>query len=161
MKHTVYLILLVTGFLIKGNAGYSQQVIATAGGSYTSGAHSVSYTIGDAVIETVGDDIILTQGFQQSKLTVTGIYRYRLLQKEFTAFPNPVLYELSLSVNNEPEKYTITILSDVGQVLSNEEKMIGNEPTKIDFSDYKPGIYFVRIMKGKGLVLQTFKIVKI
>jgi hypothetical protein len=152
---------MVTGFLIKGNTCYSQQVIATSGDSYSSGSYSVSYTIGEAVIETVGEDMILTQGFQQSKLTVTGIYRYRLLQKEFTAFPNPVLYELSLSVNNEPEKFNVTILSDMGQILSNEEKLIGNDAVKLDFSNHKPGVYFVRIMKGKGLVLQTFKIVKI
>ncbi len=44
----------------------AQQVIASAGGYYEGDNISISWTLGEPVIETfVGEDIILTQGFQQ------------------------------------------------------------------------------------------------
>ncbi len=50
-----------------------QQVIATAGNYSEAGGISVSWTLGECVIATFGnDDIILTQGFQQPLMTLTG-----------------------------------------------------------------------------------------
>ena len=151
----------LTAFLLLWNVCYGQQVVSSAGGEHSVGSISLSYTIGESVIETVGQEQILTQGFQQSKLTISGIYSYRLLEQPFSVYPNPAICEVNISVENEPENFNIVILNDVGQILLNEDKLIGKIPTIIDFSDHKPGIYFIRIMRGKALILQTFKIIKI
>ncbi|HOW26003.1 MAG TPA: T9SS type A sorting domain-containing protein [Bacteroidales bacterium] len=50
-----------------------QQVIATAGNYSEAGGISLSWTMGECVIATFGNnDIILTQGFQQPLMTFTG-----------------------------------------------------------------------------------------
>nr|NQU93634.1 hypothetical protein [Bacteroidota bacterium] len=57
------LLLLLTSIIIQSSA---QQVISTAGGYFEGENISLSWTLGEPVIETFeGNGIILTQGFQQ------------------------------------------------------------------------------------------------
>lgn len=59
-------LLISAAFLAIAINSNAQQVIASAGGYYEGDNISISWTLGEPVIETfVGADIILTQGFQQ------------------------------------------------------------------------------------------------
>jgi len=50
------------------------EVIATSGDFYENSSGSLSWTLGEVFIETLSEtNFILTQGFQQSKLTLTAI----------------------------------------------------------------------------------------
>ncbi len=65
MKKLIVICISVAFFVIAINAN-AQQVIASAGGYYEGDNISISWTLGEPVIETfTGADIILTQGFQQ------------------------------------------------------------------------------------------------
>ncbi len=58
--------LIATAFIAFSLHANAQQIIATAGGYFVGENISLSWTLGEPVIETfAGDDIILTQGFQQ------------------------------------------------------------------------------------------------
>jgi len=58
--------LIATAFIALSLNSNAQQIIAPAGGYYEGENISFSWTLGETVIETLmGDDIILTQGFQQ------------------------------------------------------------------------------------------------
>jgi hypothetical protein len=60
---TILLLLSMTFFI---SHSYAQQVISSAGNYYQGDNLSMSWTLGETVIETfTGNDIILTQGFQQ------------------------------------------------------------------------------------------------
>ncbi|MBE0637429.1 MAG: hypothetical protein IH598_02810 [Bacteroidales bacterium] len=60
------ILITVLGFVMIANQVNAQQVIATSGGYYENDNISLSWTVGEPVIEIfTGGDVILTQGFQQ------------------------------------------------------------------------------------------------
>lgn len=62
----------------------------------------------------------------------------------FKLFPNPSNGNIYLSINHElQEKITITIYNSLGSIIFTDT--ITKHYTSIDLSDYKKGIYFVRI----------------
>ncbi len=63
MKNTLIILVFV---VLTAWSSKAQQVVANSGGYFETTAGSVSFTIGEPVIETFsGGDVILTQGFQQ------------------------------------------------------------------------------------------------
>jgi len=66
MKTIVSLLITIAVIAFSLNT-FAQQIIATSGGYFEGENISMSWTLGEPVIETfAGDDIILTQGFQQT-----------------------------------------------------------------------------------------------
>jgi hypothetical protein len=64
MKQLEWIIIIIC-VLINCNIIKSQQVISTSGKYYFDGSHSLSWTVGEPVIMTLSNGMILTQGFQQ------------------------------------------------------------------------------------------------
>ncbi len=65
MKKVFFLLIFIAFALIAIN-GKTQEVISTSGGYFENENISMSWTVGEPVIETfAGADVILTQGFQQ------------------------------------------------------------------------------------------------
>ena len=85
------------------------EVVATSGDFYENSSLSLSWTLGEVAVETlVGDNIILTQGFQQSKLTVTAIDELQSPGIELTVYPNPTnrfLFIEVIGLNYSTETY--------------------------------------------------------
>ncbi len=62
----LFFLLTISGLILFANQTNAQQVIATSGGYYENENISLSWTVGEPVIETfTAGDVILTQGFQQ------------------------------------------------------------------------------------------------
>ena len=160
MKYILIFLLGIAGLFLSGKHCKGQEVIATAGENFTAEERTLSWTIGEVVTETFGNESNLTQGFHQSKLTITSIYQFKDFNVEISAFPNPVLYELNLTINADEEEYTVTIFNDLGSAYYTNKHLLGTNPVLIDFNDYKQGVYFVRIINENGTLLKTFKIVK-
>jgi hypothetical protein len=161
MKHKMKFIISLALLVSMSFFGYSQQVTASGGGHYESDSHQFYATIGESVIITVSGDYILTQGFQQSKYTITGIYSYKSFDKTFSIYPNPLKDNLMISINDDLRQYEIIVLNELGEKLITEKMQIGRTPNAINFSEHKPGIYLVRIIQDKDLVLKTYKVVKL
>jgi hypothetical protein len=161
MKHTIKFIISLALLVSMSNFGYSQQVTASGGGHYESDSYQFYATIGESVIATVSGDYILTQGFQQSKYTITGIYSYKSFDKNFSIYPNPLKDDLMISVNDDFQDYKIIILNELGEKLTADKMQIGRTASAIDFSAHKPGVYLVRIVQNKDLVLKTYKVIKL
>lgn len=160
MKYILIFLLGIAGLFLSGKHCKGQEVIATAGENFTTEDRSLSWTIGEVVTESIGNEPILTQGFHQSKLTITSIYQFKNFNVEISAFPNPVLYELNLTINADDKEYTVNIFDDLGSAYYTNKHLLGRNPVLIDFSDYKQGIYFIRIIHENDTLLKTFKIVK-
>ena len=77
---------------------HAQEVITTLG-SYDENATGLfSWTIGEGVIETfTNTNNILTQGFQQSKLTVTSINDLKDSGIELSVYPKPKQFFINRS----------------------------------------------------------------
>ncbi|MFO7864731.1 MAG: T9SS type A sorting domain-containing protein [Salinivirgaceae bacterium] len=161
MKAFLNFIFTVAVFLFIGNIGFGQQVTASSGGSYAGGSYSLNYTIGESVVETLIGSSILTQGFHQSKLTVTSIYEYRYLGAKINLYPNPTTSNLNIIIAANAKNYSVMVLNEFGKTLKVEKVWIGESPSVIDFNDFKPGVYFLRVIDKPGIVLQTFKVVKL
>lgn len=140
-----------------------QQVISSAGGYDVSGDISLSWTLGELVISTVessGGDLILTQGFQQSKLEVTAIEENPDLGVAVTIYPNPTSEILNIKFVLPLEGETLMQLAAPdGSIVLVEEVPSGVLIKQINMQAYPAGTYFLRIQNG--IKLNVYKIIKL
>ena len=137
----------------------AQEVVTTAGsyGETTSG--SLSWTIGEPVIETITDGTnTLTQGFQQSKLTVTAINDLKVPGIELSVYPNPTNSFLSIEVKADKQRDLLLSLFDINGKLILQKKMTGSKQT-IKMQNYKPATYILKVTEGNKEI-NTYQIVK-
>ena len=170
MKH--YLLILLFG--LYASSLQAQEVVTTAGsyGETTSG--SLSWTVGEPVIETITDGTnTLTQGFQQSKLTVTAINNLKISGIELSVYPNPTTDYIILKLDNSVQtRHALSQqelsyqLYDIHGKLILQKKMTGNKQT-IHMQNYKPATYILKIMQAKDSsrkdaihCVSTFRIIK-
>lgn len=151
MKTIIY-----TAFLLIPLLGQAQDldqnVTGTAGNYSESGTASLSWTIGETVVESVSDGTnILTQGFQQGNLSVTLLIDEAELNYKVKVYPNPV--ENMLNVETDKAGVDYQLLNISGQAVSNGK--LENTTQEINFSDLPAGTYFLKINNEK-----THKIIK-
>ncbi|MFH2095693.1 MAG: T9SS type A sorting domain-containing protein [Bacteroidota bacterium] len=135
-------------------------VIASSGGYHENTNASISWTIGECVIETFqGSTAIMTQGFHQTNLDITEVERNEFFDFSCQVYPNPVSDFITIDIlNSEFETYTVEIYDANGKRLINK-KLSGNSE-KIDFSSYPAAAYFVKIQSPGGENLRSFKVIK-
>jgi hypothetical protein len=145
--------------LIIAVAMHAQQVITTAGNYTSNTSGSLSWTLGEGIIDTyAGSKVILTQGFQQSNLIVTAIKEVSKNSPEISAYPNPTNDFVSLKVATESVKNSKFLLYDVYGKLLQEQKLVSSE-TKISFNNLAPGTYLLKLV-WENKELKSFKIIK-
>ena len=139
--------------------GHAQQVVGTAGTVFENENMSISWTIGETVIETLmHDNGILTQGFHQPTLSVVSVEDLVELNFNIQAFPNPTRDFLILRMDEMPPKplnYMVYNLS--GQLI--QDGMITDLQTRISFESYQSAFYIIQIRKENKPV-KAFKISK-
>lgn len=122
------------------------EVLASSGGSSDKNGLSVSWTIGETIInEKSVPDYKLSQGFQQG-LRLSVVTESETLPETISinAFPNPVLNSLSINIVHPSPLYhwSVIVYDYKGEVLLQKEKE-GNT-AEIDFTSLPPGAYLVR-----------------
>jgi len=151
--------------LSSGAAVQAQEVVTTAGsyGETTSG--SLSWTVGEPVIETITDGTnTLTQGFQQSKLTVTAVFELSGLDFTISVFPNPASDFLTVKVEkNDRLTGLMYHLYDINGKLLLLKQLEGNETT-ISMKHFKPSTYILKVYhvenNGRTVVTKDNKEIK-
>ena len=137
---------------------FAQEVISANGGTATAAGHEVSWTIGETVVATVGNaNNTLTQGFHQSKLTVTAINDIRVSDIEIKVYPNPTSDFVTVHFSKVTEKPTYLLFDLSGRLL--EQKNIESTDVKIDMTNFAGGSYILKLNSGQQ-PLQSFKIIK-
>ncbi len=138
----------------------AQEVVSSAGDSHSKANGSISYTIGEPVVETfTGENNILTQGFQQTNLVVSAIKELPGLDFEITASPNPASEIVKLKICKESIAGMQYTLYDMNGNLLLKNRLEGAE-TEIPFNDLAPAEYIL-IVSDEDKELKSFKIVKI
>lgn len=151
---------ILIAFFLFGIGTTRAQEIITPGGDYFSNSNSsMSSTIGEPISETfAGSENLITQGFQQSKLTIIAIRELPGLSRTITAFPNPAKEYVKIKTDNlEKEKLWIELYDNSGKLL--QKKQFDGSETEISFSSLKPATYHIKVISGKKEV-KIFKIVK-
>jgi hypothetical protein len=149
-----FLILLFFSISISG-----QEVISTAGDFHFAGGHSVSWTIGEPVIDTwTAGGTVISQGFQQPILDIVSVYEHPDPSIDINAYPNPTSDFLNLVVaNDDVEKLSYQLFDITGKLLDSQQ--IISEKTEIKFTQFPVATYYLKITSG-NTELKTFKIVK-
>jgi hypothetical protein len=151
--------IVLTVFVCLGNNINAQQAVVSGGNFHQNSQGSISWGLGEAVIETFEvDDIIITQGFQQSKLTITTIEELPESEFSITAFPNPANDFVYLKSNlNESDDVYFTMFDLNGKIVMQDK--IYSTLEKVSFRALKSGVYFIKISLNNK-EMKTIKVIK-
>ena len=136
-----------------------QQVVSSAGNFHSNASGSISWTLGELAVETLTTaGNILTQGFQQSRLTVVGIGDIPALDFEIVVFPNPASDHLIIRTDKEQHENLYYQLYDLTGKLIVQDRIRETETT-IAVNHLRAAVYLLRIIEGNRQV-RSFKVVK-
>lgn len=135
-----------------------QEVISTAGTSFENNSGSISFTIGECISSTLtSSGVILTQGFQQSKLVIIDNQPIKPLGIEIVAYPNPTKEFVILKIDKSQD-FSFVLCDLTGRII--EKKDIVSSETEIDVNYLDPSAYILKVLKNNEEV-KTFKIIKL
>ena len=152
-------------FIIICNSIYGQtkltEIISTTGFYFEDNTNSLSFTIGEPIITTLtANDLILTQGFQQSKYEITPVIDILGNDISIKVYPNPASQFIIVDMGeNFSEQYFLDIVNTKGERLL--IKPIVNKETIINLSKYSISEMILRIVNSKKILVKSFKILKI
>lgn len=143
--------------------GFSQaltpEIIATSGDYYTSLNNSLSWTMGECIIETfTGSNNMLTQGFQQSSYLATPIQESMNEEYSFSIYPNPASSFVSICTDSKGMKKLRADMFDLSGRMLYSEAFENN--LQMNLSGYANSSYFIRIYDEKNNVVQTYHLQK-
>ncbi|MCP4552705.1 MAG: T9SS type A sorting domain-containing protein [Bacteroidetes bacterium] len=134
------------------------EVINSGGGFYENDQGSLTFSIGEVVIETISQDKLyyLTQGFCQADIMVIPMPppSYDIL-----LYPNPAKDFVILKINNDDLGNLSYLLYDINGVLLRSNQITSNE-SSIPFSSLAPATYLLKIINNQ-IEVKSFKIIKI
>jgi hypothetical protein len=155
MKYSVIILML----FLAGSVVSAQQVVSSNGDSQSAGIVDVSWTVGEAVIETlVGGSTILTQGFHQTKLTITAVSELLIPGLKIKVFPNPTQDFITVHFSEYIEGSRYLLYDLRGKLLEN--KLITSEDSEINMNKYASGPYILKLTNKSRQPIQTFQIIK-
>ena len=163
----IFLTSLFLTIVLSGIAQYNyQSQISPAGDFYESTNFNISWTLGEVAVETlVGSNFILTQGFQQSELTIIGIDESLLdNDNSIIIYPNPsygivylIINRAELKTEQVPNRY---LIYDIQGKLLNNEKIVETK-TLIDLRQYSGSLYYVKLFNTESHYSTTHIIQKL
>jgi len=142
-------------------------VIATAGEYYTSPVGSLSWTLGETVIETVENssiNVILTQGFQQPDELSVGIRPVAVSNVFVNLYPNPTAQFIRMDIKyDQTARIKIELVDMLGRILNSENIDVQKGQLsnyRMDVSALASGMYMFRLTSANGKLLNSCKFQK-
>lgn len=138
----------------------SPEVISNSGDYYETGNVSLSWTLGECVIETFQNSgAILTQGFHQTKLIITEIDKMESNEFNCLVYPNPTNDFINIEITGANNIEIIVDIFDLnGKKIYN--KTLENNKGTIDLSNYAAAHYILKLQDRSGKIFGTYKIIK-
>ena len=155
MKYSLVILILI----LAGSIVSAQQVVSSSGDSQSAAAVEVSWTLGEAVIETfIGGSNTLTQGFHQPKFSITAVSKILYPGLEIKVFPNPTPDLITIQFSDYVEGSRFWLYDLRGKLLEN--KLISSADTEINMRNYASGQYILKLTNKSRQSIQTFQIIK-
>lgn len=128
---------------------------------------SLSYTVGETVIETVSSlqgTLVFTQGFQQSGTEdIVGIDDLEFLV-DYQIYPNPTPGPITVELRTDrPMIMYLEIYDMIGQktpVPTIEARFQGRFATRMDLTELSDGVYLLAMLNEAKQIVHTFRIEK-
>jgi len=158
-------ILLIPFLFCCGQIVYGQSIkpdlITTAGNFSTNSNNSVSWTIGECIIETFSNsNNKLTQGFQQSRYEITTSVDNTGNLIKINLFPNPATDIVNLDIEVQDNNEFFFELYDLNGKCLQNGKIISTR-SEIRFAGYSGSTYLLNVFSKNRKLLKSFKILKI
>ena len=147
MKYLLLSLMLGMAYLTSAQS-ISSSVIALAGGfEKTPGGMTLSWTVGEPIIDPVrSDNILLTQGFQQPGLKISTGYQDVSFQYDLRVYPNPTSRVLQMQ-SDFPEAITFQLV-DINGKLIRQDSWITEY--SLDVTNLNSGVYAIYyVAQGK------------
>lgn len=160
-KVIIFLFVFLISFNIFSQSAKSE-VISSGGEFYENSNNSLSWTIGEVVVETTKSaNNILTQGFQQPSYSLSTIKENINSEFEILAYPNPTSDFLNLEIKTDNKSYDIEleIIDISGKVVLNQK--IKESISKINLSNFSKGTYLLKVFSKEIGEINVYKIQKI
>lgn len=138
----------------------SQEVIASSGDYFTNPEASLSWTLGEPVVETFENgNVTLTQGFHQPEIILTAIKEPKGKDYEINVFPNPAvdIVNIDLELGNE-EVIAVQLYNMKGERLIN--KKFQQRLFQLDLSSLASANYLLSLRRLNGELITTYLINK-
>lgn len=153
-------------FSIYGKAQpINPSVIATTGGNISNSINTLTWTLGETVIQNIqSSNNYLSQGFQQPNYMVIPSVENTTSLFDVKVFPNPSVDILNIIINSDNEFLIEIILTDInGKTLFwKKDNTSAKQHTFIyDISSLATASYFLKITNTKENISETFKIQKV
>ena len=133
-----------------------REVIASGGEYYSNGNAKLSVTIGEPVTETfTSGSNDLTQGFQQTKITVTEIEE-TIEDNTVRIFPNPSSDFITVSLE-KIENTSLSLYDSQGKLVM-KNPLLSNSSV-ISIQSLARGTYFI-LLTEEGKKISKFELVK-
>jgi hypothetical protein len=138
----------------------AQQVVSSGGGQGAGSGVRISWTIGEPVISTLrSGSLILTQGFHQTRLSLTAIEEIPVPGLKLSVFPNPTAEFINLKIEEgDFALFQYTLLDINGKSLKTNK--LKEASTRVDMGKLAAGIYLLRISRKNGETIKTCRVVK-
>ncbi|HBX50568.1 MAG: hypothetical protein A2275_15740 [Bacteroidetes bacterium RIFOXYA12_FULL_35_11] len=160
MKKTILLPVFICFFGFAFSQSIGPDIITSSGNYHDNGTVSISWTLGEGVIETFSDgNTILTQGFQQP------YYDLVLVETideniNISCYPNPTTQFINLEWQIPgTNEVSVEIIDMTGRILLNKNYKEDNAKKQINLSTFPQADYFIRLAK-EGKTVKTYKITK-
>jgi len=154
--YLLILLLFVTSFTFAQSI--MPEVISCGGNYFANSNYSIAYTIGEPVIETIGNtNNKLTQGFHQGLYNLVNINK-QINNPKITIYPNPTSDFINIDiVTANTDDYKIQLFDDLGKRLIS----VPYKDTKqISLQKYARSTYFIKILNIKNNKFNTYKVLK-
>ncbi|MBI5219963.1 MAG: T9SS type A sorting domain-containing protein [Bacteroidia bacterium] len=160
MKKITIIIIGLLSYHVAFCQSLAPEVISSSGNYFENGTVSLSWTLGEPVIETdSAGGHILTQGFQQSRYDIVVVENIEE-NLNISLYPNPTSQLLNLDWEIPGNAAVLIELIDMqGKKLIDKSYMENKSKKQLNLSNYPAADYFVRISSGNKLV-KTFKVTK-
>ncbi len=139
----------------------SPEGVFSATGNLSNSHAQICWTLGDAQIETFSKgELILTQGFLQSNISITGITNVADNGGiDLKVFPNPVSDFLNVKYSAEKEISIFFYLYNLqGSLLFSKKVNSMNYSETINFNQFENGTYLLKAVSSDKSYIRTFKI---
>ena len=159
-QQPIFFIFLLMGIIF---LGYSQSAIVPIGGDAQSNNVSVSYTVGQIVVQTSANTngVTVGEGVQQPyEIMTVGVDEYPQIVLNAVVYPNPTENVAQLQLNGfeiSADGLHANLYDGNGKML--QTLTVLDELTTFQIGHYTTGTYYLELIDGKR-VLKTFKVIR-
>ena len=141
------------------------EVIASAGGFSYGEMTTLSWTLGESVIETVNDDrMMLSQGFHQSYYKIValgGIMEGITFRVEVYPVPTRDNVHIHISSDSEPVNLMVELYDLIGNLVFKENVKSKEYDHQIDLNHYPAKMFILKVIDLQNNIERSFKIIKL